>query len=227
MLQLSGYIFSLACRRSPIIVEHCHIWISCLRRWRRLPGASPTGGRGGQVPAHLKTVGDDPPTFGYFSRFFEAYTIFEFSNIIKISLSKSEEKLNFEGQWVWLLMNPPPPIKTSWRRSCAYVTTTAHCCGKELLSPECHGKTGSGASRVEQFTQISCQVSWLGLEMRPWRRHKRTEHDSNIRYHSDNGHKCSQKNVPFWETKNLELYVYFVNMRRAQAIDEVDEIVKI
>ena len=78
-----------------------------------------SGGTGGRVPRSRKISGGRPPRNDdtYFSIFFlDTYDNFAFSTIFKIKWPKSEEKLNFGGRCVWVLMNPSPPNKTSWRR---------------------------------------------------------------------------------------------------------------
>ena len=54
--------------------------------------------------------GDVPQKLVCFSNFFlDTVNIFAFSNLFKIKWPKSEDKLNFEGRWVWVPMHPSPP----------------------------------------------------------------------------------------------------------------------
>ena len=84
----------------------------------------------GSGPPHFKKRGCRPPRNLDISVTFFLKLFFAFSSIFKIKWPKSEEKLNFGGRWVWVPMNPtsepPPPIKTSWRHPCCYVTASSH-----------------------------------------------------------------------------------------------------
>ena len=85
---------------------------------KRLPGSgvSPTGGRGAGPPL-LKTAGVDPPeiwTYQYIF-FLNRMNFLHFPTFFEPKWTKSEEKLNFGGRWVWV---PMTPVKNSWRRPC-------------------------------------------------------------------------------------------------------------
>ena len=59
--------------------------------------------------------GMSPHKLGYFSNFFlDTYSTFGISNNFKIKWPKPEEKLNFGGVWVWVPMNPPPPLNQNF-----------------------------------------------------------------------------------------------------------------
>ena len=92
-------------------------------------GASPTGvSRGSKPPHDKKPRGSTPRNLDISVTFFRN-VFFALSNIFKIKWPKSEKNLNFGGMWVWVPMKwirPPPPIKTSWRRPCCYVTASSH-----------------------------------------------------------------------------------------------------
>ena len=70
-----------------------------------------SGGMGDASPAVEKSAGDVPPEIMIFQYLcLDTFANIAFSNIFEIKWSKSEEKLNFGGRWVWVPnMNPPPP----------------------------------------------------------------------------------------------------------------------
>ena len=69
------------------------------------------GGDGGTRPPQSKNQrGTSPRNYDISVSFFlDTYANFTFSNIFTIKRPKSEEKLNFGGRWVWVLMNSSPP----------------------------------------------------------------------------------------------------------------------
>ena len=86
------------------------------------PWASKAGGRGEtRLPQSKNQRGRPPRNDDILASFFlDTDEYFTFSTIFKIKWPKSEEKLNFEGRWVWVSMNPSPPqqnfVATTLRR---------------------------------------------------------------------------------------------------------------
>ena len=63
-------------------------------------------------PPVEKSPGDVRQKLEFVSNFFlDTHFDFEFFNIFKIKWPKSEEKLHFWGRWVWVPVNPLPPLK--------------------------------------------------------------------------------------------------------------------
>ena len=121
-------------------------------------GVESGGGDGGRVPRGRKISEGRPSRNDDITVFFLTHENFAFSTIFKIKWPKSEEKLNFEGGWVSVPMNPSHPNKTSWRRPCIIATATTAArrdnSGSWMANNTYSGKTAMAGWVVDGFRKV-------------------------------------------------------------------------